>query len=219
MTTSKEKTAYQEDPGAAEAFWDRHYRQHGRFWSGTPNLIMSTIASTLSPGRSLDLGCSNGGDAIWLALHGWQATGVDVAPAAVELAHQSARDAGVADRAQFEQHDLSISMPMGPFDLISASFFHTPVEMDRTAIFRRAAERLTPGGVLLIVDHGSIAPWSWDQDPDHVFPEPSEIFAELRLDPHGWTPELLEDRDREAEGPNGVRATVRDTVVMVRRLG
>lgn len=219
MTASSGEAEHQEDSGSAEVFWDRHYRQHGHTWSGTLNLVMSTIASTLSQGRSLDLGCSNGGDSIWIALQDWQAMGIDLAPSAVELKQQSARDAGVAERTQFEQHDLSVSMPEGPFDLISASFFHPPVETDRADIFRRAAERLSLGGVLLIVDHGSIAPWSWDQDPAHVFPKPSEIFAELRLELRMGVPEVLEDRDREADGPNGARATVRDTVVMVRRIG
>ncbi|MGC4190143.1 MAG: class I SAM-dependent methyltransferase [Thermomicrobiales bacterium] len=216
--TTEQSNGIGNDGGSAEAFWEPRYRESGSLWSGTANEVMRTIVETLPPGRSLDLGCSNGGDAIWLAQHGWEAMGVDVAPTAIALARSSARKAGVTAGVRFEQYDLSAAMPDGPFDLVSAAFFHTPVPMDRPAVLRRAAERLSPDGHLLIIDHGSFAPWSCNQDPDHVFPAPEEIFASLDLDRGGWTPELLTKRDREAEGPNGEHAVVRDTIVLVRRL-
>jgi thioredoxin reductase/SAM-dependent methyltransferase len=203
---------------SAEQFWNDRYRQYGRLWSGTANEVMRSIAENLHPGRSLDLGCSNGGDAIWLAQRGWNSVGVDIAPTAIELARASAREAGVSGPIHFECHDLSMSMPDGPFDLITASFFHSPIDMDRPDVFRRAADRLRVNGLLLIVDHGSIAPWSYNQDPDQVFPEPSEIYAGLELDPARWTAEWLTHRERDAIGPDGLHATVRDTIVMVRRV-
>ncbi|GAA2120560.1 hypothetical protein GCM10009802_23320 [Streptomyces synnematoformans] len=69
-----------------------------------------------------------------------------------------------------ERHDLARSFPSGTFDLVSAQYFQTPFALPRAAILRTAAPALHPGGRLLVVDHGSIAPWSWNQDPGTRFP-------------------------------------------------
>jgi SAM-dependent methyltransferase len=52
----------------------------------------------LRPGRALDLGCGTGRNAIYLARHGWQVTGVDMIERALETARRAAERAGVAVR-------------------------------------------------------------------------------------------------------------------------
>jgi SAM-dependent methyltransferase len=52
----------------------------------------------LRPGRALDLGCGTGRNAIYLARHGWQVTGVDMIERALETARRAAEQAGVAVR-------------------------------------------------------------------------------------------------------------------------
>lgn len=47
------------------------------------------------PGRAIDLGCGTGTNVITLAKAGWQVTGVDFAPRAVQLATRKINDAGV----------------------------------------------------------------------------------------------------------------------------
>ena len=82
---------------------------------------------------------------------------------------------------------------------------------------RTAANALRPGGLLLIVDHGSTAPWSWNQDPDTHYPTPGELGAELDLDSEQW-PIVRGDRvQREATGPHGETAVVTDHVLLLFR--
>ncbi|MEU0090820.1 class I SAM-dependent methyltransferase [Kribbella sp. NPDC006257] len=165
------------------------------------NPLLVEIATPLPAGSALDLGSGRGGDAIWLAEQGWRVTAVDISTAAVEQLLEHARAAGLGPQIIAEQHELSQSFPSGEFDLISAQYFQSPYELPRSQILSTAAAALRPGGQLLIVDHGSIAPWSWNQDPDTHFPSPTEIAASLNLDPAHWTVRRADQPRRQATGP------------------
>ena len=194
----------------AERFWEGHYLQHERRWSGKANPALVDVARSLPAGAALDLGCGEGGDAIWLAGLGWRVTAVDVSVTALGRAAADAATAGVADRIDFRQHDLALTFPSGAFDLVSAQYLHSPIEFPRVQVLRAAASAVTPGGLLLIVDHASVSPRSWA--------DPEETLAPLDLGPDEWRTERLEAREREAIRPNGQRTTVTDNVVAVRRL-
>jgi SAM-dependent methyltransferase len=195
----------------AERFWEDHYRRRGRVWSGRPNPILVDLVGSLSPGTALDLGCGEGGDAIWLSRQGWRVTAVDVSATALDRAAEDAATAGVAGRIDFQRHDLALTFPPGAFDLVSAQYLHSPVEFPRVRVLQAAAGAVAPGGLLLIVDHASVRPGSWAV--------PRETLAPLDLGPDEWRTEMLEAREREAAGPNGRRSTVTDNVISVRRIG
>jgi SAM-dependent methyltransferase len=64
----------------------------------------------LPPGRAIDLGCGAGTKSVYLAQHGWQVTGVDIAPEALKRARKKAAESGVA--VEFVQCDL-LDIPAG----------------------------------------------------------------------------------------------------------
>ena len=194
----------------AERFWEDHYRRRGRVWSGRPNPVLVDVVGSLPPGRALDLGCGEGGDAIWLARQGWRVTAVDVSATALDRAAEDAAKAGVADRIDFQRHDLAVNFPSGVFDLVSAQYLHSPVEFPRVHVLQEAASAVTRGGLLLIVDHASVSPRSWAT--------PEQTLTSLDLFPEEWRTERLEARERETTGPNGQRTTVTDNVIALRRL-
>ena len=199
----------------AERFWEAHYRRHERVFSGRANPLLVDLAQPLPPGTALDLGCGEGGDAIWLAGLGWRVTAVDVSATALERAATHAAEAGVGDRLDFRQHDLTQSFPDGAFDLVSAQYLHAPLEFPH--VLRAAAGAVAPGGLLLVVDHGSVSPWSW-ADPDTRFPTSEEVLSGLDLDPERWRTERADAPERRATGPNGETAIVTDNVLAIRRL-
>ncbi len=202
--------------GPSADFWEPHYQARTHASSGRPGAVLERIATPLPTGTALDLGCGLGDDALWLAARGWSVTGVDVSATALRQAAERAERLGLAERARFEQHDLSSSFPAGRFDLVGAQYLESPVDFDRTAVLRRAAAAVAPGGVLLLVTHGSVAPWSW-ADPDTRFPTPEESLAVLDLEPGDWEPVEVASPEREATGPAGQTARVRDTVLALRR--
>jgi SAM-dependent methyltransferase len=199
-----------EGSGGTERFWEEHYRGHERRWSGRPNPVLVDVVGSLRPGDALDLGCGEGGDAIWLARRGWRVTAVDVSATALDRAVEDAATAGVGGRIDFQRQDLALAMPSGAFDLVSAQYLHSPIEFPRARVLREAASAVTTGGLLLIVDHASVRPGSWA--------DPEETLTLLGLGPDGWRTERLEAREREAIRPNGRRVTVTDNVVALRRL-
>ena len=193
-----------------ERFWEGHYRRRERVWSGRANAVLVAVVGSLPAGTALDLGCGEGGDAIWLARQGWRVTAVDVSATALDRAVSDAATAGVADRIDFRRHDLAFTFPSGAFDLVSAQYLHSPIEFPRVHVLQEAASAVTPGGLLLIVDHASVSPCSWAG--------PEETLAPLDLNPDEWHTKMLEAREREATGPNGQRTTFTDNVVALRRL-
>ena len=57
-----------------------------RWDTGAPQPELEQLAQGRAPGRALDLGCGTGTDVVYLAGHGWEATGIDFAPEAVAAA-------------------------------------------------------------------------------------------------------------------------------------
>ena len=118
------------------AFWEARYSEKPQIWSGRVNPVMAGLVEPLAPGRALDLGCGEGGDAIWLAEHGWTVTAVDVSQVALDRGAARAADLGLPG-ITWERHDLTATFPGGAFDLVSAQFFQSPIDFPRLDLLRQ----------------------------------------------------------------------------------
>jgi SAM-dependent methyltransferase len=126
-----------------------------------PELRALVEDGTFSPerlggSRAIDLGCGSGANVLYLAEHGFEATGVDFSPVAVERAGAAAAERGLAGRARFVVGDVTRSIPgvEAPFDLVV--LFN--VLQDLPASGRRGLAELTrsltrPGSKVLL--------WCW----------------------------------------------------------
>ncbi|WP_198541283.1 hypothetical protein [Parafrankia soli] len=130
----------------------------------------------------------------------------------------AAADRGLDGRIDAQRHDLTRTRPTGPFDLVYACYFHSPVTINRNGVLRQAAAQVAPGGCFLLIDHASPAPWSWKQlDPADI-PTPRQTLDDLGLDPAEWFTVRCERIHRTATGPDGhTTATVADNVIVLRR--
>lgn len=207
-----------ESNGNAQEYWEEHYGERERIWSGRVNVQLAKVVTDITPGRALDLGCGEGGDAVWLAEHGWHVVAVDVSETALGRARAEAETRGVLDRIDFQHHDLSDSFPAGSFDLASAQFLHSTVRLERTQVLRNAASAVVPGGLLVIVDHAAPPPFSKKIAHDHPFPSAEEVLAELDLPAAEWTRERVEVVDRDGTDPDGEPFTWRDNLMVLRRV-
>ena len=196
------------------AFWEQLYGEREQVWSGRVNATLAREVDGVPPGRALDLGCGEGGDALWLAEKGWDVVAVDISRTALDRAEAEAARRGVT--VDFRQHDLSAGVPDGPFDLVSAQFFQSPVELPREQVLRAAAAEIAPGGLLLVVGHAAPPPWATHQHDPALMPPAAEVLASLALT-DGWDVVRADDLLREATGPDGQQAELLDSVVLLRR--
>jgi len=115
----------------------------------SPPELMAHIA-VHPAGRALDLGCGTGTNAITLARHGWQVTGVDFVGSAIREAKRKARDAGAA--VDFRVGDVTrLDDIRGPFDLaLDIGCFHSLSANGREAYLHNLERLLAPGGVFLL---------------------------------------------------------------------
>ena len=115
------------------------------------------------PGRVLDVGAGEGGDAIWLARQGWSVTAMDVSSRALDRVQGAAVTAGVAVTCLHA--DANDVAPFGgeQFDLVSAQYASIPRTPDDRAVHHLLGA-VAPGGTLLMVSH-DLAPMRHPIDP------------------------------------------------------
>ncbi|WP_103528151.1 cyclopropane-fatty-acyl-phospholipid synthase family protein [Streptomyces sp. SM12] len=198
-------------------YWDARYAAEERIWSGSANAVLVREAGDLTPGRALDLGSGEGGDAIWLAHRGWWVTAVDISQVALDRAAALAAERGLADRIDWQRHDLGATFPEGSYDLVSSQFLHSYGDLPRAAILRRAADAVAPGGVLLIEGHAGWPAWMEEPHPDVELPTAREVVESLRLVPGEWEVLISAEHERAQDAPDGTPSVRTDSTVKLRR--
>lgn len=83
--------------GHDHASSEERYQQAPSLWSGQANPPLVQEAGDLALGRALDVGCGQGGDILWLAAQGWDATGLDFSQVALDRAAEHAAVPGRTD--------------------------------------------------------------------------------------------------------------------------
>ncbi|AOW93732.1 hypothetical protein BFN03_16680 [Rhodococcus sp. WMMA185] len=101
--------------------FDTFYRLGRPLWdTPPPEQLCDAVEGedALPPGHALDVGCGTGTNVIYLAKHGWQATGVDFSATAIERARRAAEGVGGAAFLEGDATKLS-QLDIGkPIDLV-----------------------------------------------------------------------------------------------------
>lgn len=129
--------------------WNASYAAGELPWdTGNPDehLVHFVETARVRPGRALEIGCGTGTNALWLAAHGFDVLGIDVAPLAIDKARDKAKR---ATNVRFEVVDfLERDIAGGPFDFVfDRGCFHIFDEDDVRARFAaRVGALLADGG-------------------------------------------------------------------------
>jgi len=203
-------------PSANEADWDHRY-EGTQMWSGNPNGTLINEINGLTPGRALDVGAGEGGDALWLAAHGWSVTANDISQRALDRVSAEARRRGLWVDCHRADANARHAFETAAFDLVSAQYASIPRTPDDRAV-HNMLNAVAPGGTLLIVGH-DLEPMrapGHDRafDPD-AYARIDDFAAVLSGSP-GWDIELHEKRLRPA-GSVTASHHVHDIVLRARR--
>lgn len=169
--------------------WDGH-----ALATSLRELIEGTAdSSTLAPGAALDVGCGTGDSSIYLAQHGWQVTGVDFTPKALDKARGKARaaDAAVnfvhADVTHLRQAGIN-----GPFQMIvDNGCFHGMSDGDRDLYVHEISAAAAAGARLLMIafkPSGRFGPPGVDQTEIERRFTPAWALVSAADEPR-WTPQ------------------------------
>jgi SAM-dependent methyltransferase len=183
--------------GLQRWFFTLAYRRGHTPWDTgvTPPELVRVVEGAgperMAAGQALDLGCGTGTNCLYLARHGWDATGIDFAAPAIARARQRLAQAGtLPGAARFLHGDVTRldALDMrGPYDLVfDLGCFHG---INAGARGRYAAEvtRLARPGALLLIY--AFAPTQLGTPPVSVGltqDQMRETFAP------GWTLEQVE---------------------------
>lgn len=133
-------------------FYEITYRYFRAPWDTGPRqeLVELVERHALSPGRAIDLGCGTGANAIYLAQHGFEVTGVDFAEAAIEKARKRAAAAGV--QVHFLVDDLTnLRYVSGKFDFLLDYGVLDDLRLPQRKLYLQAMLPLTqPGSQYLL---------------------------------------------------------------------
>ena len=203
-------------PPANESDWDHRYAGE-QMWSGNPNGTLVSEVSGLTPGRALDVGAGEGGDALWLAAEGWRVTASDVSQRALDRVSAAAGRRGLLVECHRADANAPSAYEAAAFDLVSAQYASVPRTPDDRGV-RNIMNAVAPGGTLLIVGHdlepmrapGHGRPF----DPD-AYVRVDDFIAALAGSPE-WDIELHEKRARPA-GAASASHHVHDIVLRARR--
>ncbi len=189
--------------------------------TATHSEVLAAMAF-LKPGRTLDLGCGNGRNALYLALNGFEVEAWDHAPERLANLQRIATEEKLATRLQVRQVDLNEAanapdaLPFaGPYDFILSTvvlMFLQP-ETIRPLIAQMQAHT-APGGCNLIVSAMDTADYPCTQP----FPAPFKegelkaLYADWELLKYNENPGQLHKTDA-----NGNRIALRFATMLARK--
>jgi len=207
-------------PSANEADWDRRYG-HVPMWSGNPNGTLVNETRDIAPGRALDVGAGEGGDALWLAEHGWDVTASDISRRALERVDAEATRRGLRVECQHADANALDPFEAGAFDLVSAQYASIPRTPDGRGV-HNLLNAVAPRGTLLVVSHDlepmrvpvDTSAHSRAFDPD-AYLRVDDIVAAI-ADSSAWDIEVHETRPRPP-GAASASHHVDDIVLRARR--
>jgi SAM-dependent methyltransferase len=140
------------EPLTPAARWDSTYRSRSAPWliDQPQPAIVALEREGWIRGSVLDAGCGAGEHTIDLAVHGHPVLGVDVSPAAVDLARANAAARGVS--ATFEVADALDLGDQPRFDtVVDSALFHIFGPADRAGYVRGLSRVCRPGGRVFVL--------------------------------------------------------------------
>lgn len=182
--------------------WEDRYATTPPWDIGRPQPAFAALADQGAlRGRVLDAGCGTGEHTLLAAALGLDATGIDLAPRALDTARAKARERGLT--ARFLRHDARKLADLGErFDTVSdCGLFHVLTGTDRADYVAGLRSALSRGGRYFMLGFS-------DRQPDDEWGRHRMTHEEIEAAfAHGWRIDSLEPATIDTNvHPDGARA-------------
>lgn len=125
--------------------WDQRYSEDS-YRKNNPVTLVQDWLPEIPIGKALDVACGAGRNTIYLAQAGYRVDAIDISPAGLKKAQQSATEKGLA--ANWIEHDLDQPFRFDTdYDLILVMWY---VNLE---LITRLCDCLSPGGYILCQEH------------------------------------------------------------------
>lgn len=207
-------------PSGNQADWEHRY-SGTQIWSGNPNGTLVNEIEGTRPGRALDVGAGEGGDAVWLAERGWNVTASDISQRALDRIAALTHERGLTIGCLHADANSLDAYPMRSFDLVSAQYASIPRTPDGRGL-NNVLAAVALGGTLLVVGH-DLEPMRTPIDTtshSRLFDPDAYVrvadFAQAIASSPEWVIEVEEQRPRPAGAASSHH--VDDVVLRARRV-
>ena len=163
--------------------WNERYAANETPWdSGTPSSELQRLLTQfkIAPCRTLEIGCGTGTNAVYLAQQGFDVSGADLAPLAIEQAKKKATHAGVA----FDCRVVDLTNPADdflqqpPFDFVFDRGVYHVIRRHALDGLLHTLERVTrPGSLYIALTGNANDPTDAEEGPPRVAAD--ELCSEL----------------------------------------
>jgi SAM-dependent methyltransferase len=125
--------------------WDQRYSEDS-YRKNNPVTLVQDWLPEIPVGKALDVACGAGRNTIYLAQAGYRVDAIDISPAGLKKARQSATEKGLT--VNWIEHDLDRPFDFGTdYDLILVMWYVN------LGLVKRLCNCLLPGGFLLCEEH------------------------------------------------------------------
>ncbi len=146
----------------------------GNVFSPKPNAFLVEVTERRKPGRALDAGMGQGRNSLYLAAHGWEVTGFDIADEGVRLARAEAARRHLKITALVSTFD-AFDFGSNRWDLIVLTY--EPIR----AIAPKVVAALKPGGAVVVEDRHVDTRRVWPDGGLFADNELLSVFPGLRI--------------------------------------
>jgi tellurite methyltransferase len=151
--------------------WDARWRDKAAELDWQADSWLQRVLPLLSPGRTLDVACGSGRNAIFLAEQGFAVTAIDLSPKGLALLDWEAARRGLAIATRQVDLETNPLLPAGPFDLVIDFFYlHRPLLPQLRTLLR-------PGGVMVLRTFSSAGTFPGGPDNPAFVLTPGELLA------------------------------------------
>jgi SAM-dependent methyltransferase len=154
------------DTAGDREVWNDIFK-HGTGFEKAPNQFLVDTVGKLSPGTALDIASGQGRNVLYLAEHGWKATGIDFSHEGMEQARATAKAKGVTVdlvEADMETTDFGTAK----YDLVSMIYAGSDAP-----VISKIQAALKPGGVFVFEYFSSATPGKDGPTPGEL----AKLFA------------------------------------------